>query len=200
LASILDASLNFRQIEGASIAGLHDRAAITESFPFSSDQTPWDVDLALHQLFAHLPLEERAWRLCEAYYRNGCWTGMPIMQSETVELLSLVYHNIGGEEQRQPSMITQRMAVLYLIFALGSLVDLDLPPYNSDADHYFDLACAAMSIKPLFEDPTVVAVQALTLLACYYGHGGPNFTVEGAWSTISLASSLSQRVSAVCIS
>ncbi|KAJ7935844.1 hypothetical protein B0H13DRAFT_2462783 [Mycena leptocephala] len=180
-------------IEGASIAGLHDRAAITESFPFSSDQTPWDVDLALHQLFAHLPLEERAWRICEAYYRNGCWTGMPIMQSETVELLSLMYHDIGGEEQRQPSTLTQRMAVLYLIFALGSLVDLDLPPYNSDADHYFDLACAAMSIKPFFEHPTVVAVQALTLLACYYGHGGPNFTVEGAWSTISLASSLSQR-------
>jgi hypothetical protein len=77
------------------------------------------------------------------------------------------------------------------------LVNLDLPPYNSEADHYFDLACAAMSIRPIFDNPTVVTVQALTLLACYYGHGGPKFSLDGAWSTISFASSFSQRVSAI---
>ncbi|KAJ6454761.1 hypothetical protein C8R47DRAFT_1029826, partial [Mycena vitilis] len=182
--------------EGASASGpsRFPFTAITESFPFSSDRAPWDEDLALLQLSAHLPSEERAWRLCETYYRNGCWTGMPIMQSETVELLTLVYHNIASEDECQPATLTQKMAVLYLVFALGSLVDLDLPSYSPEADRYFDLACAAMSIKPLFENPSVVTVQALTLLACYYSHGGPRFTMDGAWSTISLASSVSQRV------
>ncbi|KAJ6538087.1 fungal-specific transcription factor domain-containing protein [Mycena capillaripes] len=183
----------------SSAVGLSQRerfpfTSITELFPVSSDQTPWDAELAVLQLAAQLPLEEQAWRLCETYYRNGCWTGMPIMQSEIVELLTLIYHNIASEDRHESSAITQQMAVLFLVFALASLVDLDLPPYNSEADRYFDLACAALSITPLFENPTVVTVQALTLLACYYSHGGPRFTMDGAWSTISLASNLSQRL------
>ncbi|KAF7376608.1 Zn(2)-C6 fungal-type domain-containing protein [Mycena sanguinolenta] len=167
--------------------------AITESFPFSPNKTTWAADQALEQLFAQLPLEVRAWSLCQIYFRNGCWTGMPVMQSEAVELLTLIYHPNTGT-QHQPPATPQQMAVLYLIFALGSLVDLDLPPYNSDADHYFDVACAAMSIRPFFESPTVVTVQALALISCYYAHGGRRFSMDGAWNTISLASNLSQRL------
>ncbi|KAJ7267685.1 fungal-specific transcription factor domain-containing protein [Mycena haematopus] len=186
-------------IEGASDdAYLEQRfsfIAITESFPFSPDQTTWDADQALAQLFAHLPLEVRAWSLCQIYFRNGCWTGIPVMQSEAIELLTLIYqHKPNPRTQHQSSVNPQQMAVLYLIFALGSLVDLDLPPYNSDADHYFDVACAAMSIKPFLENPTVVTVQALTLLSSYYAHGGRRFSMDGAWNTISLASSIAQRL------
>ncbi|KAF7376610.1 Zn(2)-C6 fungal-type domain-containing protein [Mycena sanguinolenta] len=184
-------------IEGASDdTSLEQRfsfTAITESFPFSSNKTTWAADQALEQLFAHLPLEVRAWSLCQIYFRNGCWTGMPIMQCEAVELLNLIYHPNTGSQHQSPAT-PQKIAVLYLIFALGSLVDLDLPSYNSDADHYFDVACAAMSIKPLFENPTVVTVQALTLISCYYAHGGRRFSMDGAWNTISLASNVSQAV------
>ncbi|KAJ6498764.1 fungal-specific transcription factor domain-containing protein [Mycena sanguinolenta] len=184
-------------IEGASDdAHLEQRfsfTAITESFPFSPNKTTWDKDQALEQLFAHLPLEVRAWSLCQIYFRNGCWTGMPVMQSEAVELLTLIYHPNTGTQHQSPAT-PQQIAVLYLIFALGSLVDLDLPPYNSDADHYFDVACAAMSIKPLFENPTVVTVQALTLISCYYAHGGRRFSMDGAWNTVSLASNVSQAL------
>jgi hypothetical protein len=193
---------NFSQIEGAMDgAGPEERlsfTAITESFPFSTAQkSSWDADEAREHLFAQIPSEIRAWGLCETYYRNGCWTGMPVTQSETVELLNLIYYPVydgGSEDKKQPWATTQQMAVLYLIFALGSLVDLDLPPYNYDADHYFDLACAAMSIKSLFETPAVVTVQALTLLASYYAHGGQRFSMDAAYSCISLASSISQRV------
>ncbi len=113
------------------------------------------------------------------------------MQCEAVELLTLIYH----PNTAQSSATPQQMAVLYLVFALGSLVDLGLPPYDAGADHYFDLACAAMSIKDFLGNPTVVTVQALTMLACYYAHGGRRFSMDGAFNTISLASSISQRVS-----
>jgi hypothetical protein len=178
-----------RQIEDApDNAHRFSFTAITESFPFSSDKTSWDADQALEHLLAHLPLEIRALGLCETYFRNGCWTAMPVMQCEAVELLTLIYHG------SRSLAIPQQMAVLYLIFALGALVDLDLPPYNYEADHYFDLACAAMSIKPLFEQPTAVTVQALMLLSCYYTHGGRRFSMDSGWNTVSLASSISQRV------
>ncbi|KAF7360644.1 Zn(2)-C6 fungal-type domain-containing protein [Mycena venus] len=183
------------QAKGASDSGPLEStrvsiAGITESFPFASDQNPkWDADVALEQLFTQLPPETRAWSLCEIYYRNGCWSGMPLVQSETVELLNLVYH---GSDHHRPAATTMQMAVLFLIFALGSLVDLDLPANSSESDHYFDLAVAAMSIQSLFDDPTVVTVQALALLACYYTYG--KFTVEGGWSVISMASSISERL------
>ncbi|KAJ7467123.1 fungal-specific transcription factor domain-containing protein [Mycena latifolia] len=190
-------------IEGASGSQSPERertsfTAVTESFPFSSDRSPnWDSEQALEQLFAYLPLELRAWSLCETYYKNGCWTGMPIMQDETVELITQVYqpfHASGSEEQHHPTVTTQKLAVFYLILALGCLVDLDLPPYSSEADHYFDLGCAAMSVRSLFEAPTVVTVQALVLMAMYYAHGGRRFTMDGAWSTVSLACNISQTL------
>ncbi|KAJ7168672.1 fungal-specific transcription factor domain-containing protein [Mycena filopes] len=170
-------------------------ANMRESFPFSADgSSNWDPDLALEHIYAHLPLEARAWTLCETYYRNGCWTGMPVNQSETAELLDLVYHPHHSRPEHQPPITTQKMAVLILIFALGSLVDLTLPPYNSDADAFFDLGIAAMSIQPVFESPTVATIQALTLIASYHAHGGARFSMDAAWSTISLATNISQRL------
>ncbi|KAJ6463727.1 hypothetical protein C8R47DRAFT_1201981, partial [Mycena vitilis] len=61
--------------------------------------------LSLLQLSVHLPSEKRAWRLLQTYYRNGCCTGVLIMESETVELLTLqvIYHNISSEDQSQRS-------------------------------------------------------------------------------------------------
>ncbi|KAJ7212964.1 hypothetical protein GGX14DRAFT_445819 [Mycena pura] len=181
-------------IEGA--AGSHSHGlerlsftAVTESFPFSSVDAPsWDADQALEQLYLYLPQETRAWALCETYFKNGCWTAMPLMQAEAVELLTQVYR------QRDCAVNNQQMAIVYLVFGLGALVDLDLPPYSPEADHYFDLACAAMSVKSLFENSTVLTVQALTMLASYFAHGGRRFTMDGAWSMISLASSISQAL------
>ncbi|KAJ7665739.1 hypothetical protein B0H17DRAFT_1184497 [Mycena rosella] len=161
----------------------------TEAFPFSSGRAPnWDPDQALDQLFSRLPPEARAWDLCERYYQNGCWTGMPVMQDEAVELLNLVY------QERHRPVTAHQLAVLYVILALGALVDLDLPSYSSEADHYFDLGCAAMSVESLFENPTVATVQGLVLVAKYYSHGGSRYSVEGGWSMISLASSISQSI------
>ncbi|KAJ6610732.1 hypothetical protein B0H10DRAFT_2059374 [Mycena sp. CBHHK59/15] len=161
---------------------------MTHSFKFLSDQTlNWDTDQSLEQLFAHLPVEVWAWHLCKTYYNNGCWTGMP--------LLTRVYQPFHiGEQEGQPhhSMSTQKMAVLYFVFALGALVNLSLPPYSSEADHYIDLGCAVMSVKSLFNVPSVVTVQALSLLALYFAHGSWWFTMDGAWSLISLASNIMQ--------
>ncbi|KAJ7502385.1 hypothetical protein B0H11DRAFT_1988368 [Mycena galericulata] len=186
-------------IEGASCSHSPERerfsfTTVSESFPLASDRfSSWDPDQARETLFAHLPLEARAWTLTETFFRNGCWTGMPIEQGEAVELITQIYQPLhaGGSKAL---ITTQQMAVAYFIFALGALVDLELEPYAPEADHYFDLGCAALSVKSLFENQTVVTVRALVLLAMYYAHGGRRFTMDGAWSMISLASSVAQSL------
>ncbi|KAJ7646713.1 hypothetical protein FB45DRAFT_180259 [Roridomyces roridus] len=187
-------------IEGASASSssAHERASfafMTSSFPFASGRTPnWDPEQALERLFAHLPSEERAWGLCSTFYRNGCWTGIPIEQDEAAELLTSIYQHDWVDVDNPSTICLHKMAVLYFICALGTLVDLDLEPYSLEADHYFDLGCAALSVNSLFEHQTVVTVRALFLLTLYYAHGGRRFTMDGAWSTISLASSIAQSL------
>lgn len=48
-----------------------------------------------------------------------------------------------------------------MVFAIGSLMDPDLPAYNVEAEHYFHLARAALFQHSLVDDPSTNAVQAL---------------------------------------
>ncbi|KAF7322074.1 Zn(2)-C6 fungal-type domain-containing protein [Mycena kentingensis (nom. inval.)] len=163
--------------------------AATESFRISTDGShTWDVSSSLDSLYGHLPSQPRAWSLCEKYFQNGCWTAMPLMQDEAVELLAQVYTS---NAQRASA---HQLAVVYLVFALGALVDLDLPSYSDAADQYFDLGCAAMSVTSFWDQPSVLTVQMLTLLATYYAHGGRRFTMDGAWTAISMAANMAQRL------
>ncbi|KAJ7140762.1 hypothetical protein C8R44DRAFT_846798 [Mycena epipterygia] len=162
-------------------------AAVTESFSVQLGGTlAWNPEHALVQLFLQLPPRPRAWELAELYFQNGCWSGTSIMRDELFELLSQVYG--------PASCSLHQMAVIYGVFALGALVDLALPPYNTESECYFDLGRAALSVRSVFEHPSTAAIQALVLVSVFYSHGGPRFSMESAWSTISLASNISQNM------
>lgn len=48
-----------------------------------------------------------------------------------------------------------------MIFAIGSLMNIEVPAYNLDATKYYHLARAALFQSSLVNNPTVSAVQAL---------------------------------------
>ncbi|KAF7305826.1 Zn(2)-C6 fungal-type domain-containing protein [Mycena chlorophos] len=175
--------------------------SITNVFPFARDGTAsWAVPSSLAQLCTHLPPQPRAWALCERFFQNGCWTIMPIMQDEAIEVLARVYQPqhqsqaAGTSTSTTPPMSARQMAVVFLVLASGALVDLKLPPYSDEADHYFDLACAAMTLEPFYDNMSPLTVQMLALLAGYYAHGGRRFSMDGAFAVISLASNMAQRL------
>ncbi|KAJ7174700.1 fungal-specific transcription factor domain-containing protein [Mycena filopes] len=192
-------------------------------FTVDHGQAPfrWDTPRALDHLLAHLPTEANAWALCKTYYRNGTRTGMPLSQAEAIELLTLVYRHADSPDaspESPPSPETPtpppsppfpefptpppqsspptpiQLATLFLLFAFGALVDLALPPDNVAADHYYDVARAAMAVLSFDHRPNVGTVQALTLLSCYQSHGGRRFSVEESWLTVSMAASFSHRL------
>ncbi|KAJ7239566.1 hypothetical protein B0H12DRAFT_1135940 [Mycena haematopus] len=172
--------------------------AMTASFGVGFRGTPaWDPDHALVQLLACLPAQSRASELVDIYFENGCWSGTPIMCDELLELLSLVYEDIGTAEDGPafpPRCSVHQIAVIYGAFALGALVDLALPSYNAESEHYFDLCRAALSVVSVFDYPSVAAIQALVLVSIFFSHGGPRFSMDGAWTVISLASNLCQSM------
>lgn len=50
---------------------------------------------------------------------------------------------------------------MFMVLAIGSLMDTSLPAYNMEAEKYHQLAKATLFHFSLFDEPTISAVQAL---------------------------------------
>lgn len=50
---------------------------------------------------------------------------------------------------------------MYMILALGALLDPDRPPNSYDANLYYQLGRAALGVDSLFEEQSIPAIQAL---------------------------------------
>lgn len=101
-------------------------------------------------------------------------------------------------------MSPHKLAVLYLIFALGTLVDLTLPPClcdllpqctvaqlcptdSKDAEKYRHLSRACLSLRSVFDSPELATVQTIILMASYHGTAGKRYTMDSAVSEIYLS-------------
>ncbi|KAK0225961.1 fungal-specific transcription factor domain-containing protein [Armillaria fumosa] len=171
---------------------------LSPNFPFNPS-SGWDVEQSLDILYGLLPPKLRAWSLCETFYQHGTVGSLIIDRSEIVaELLTPIYRYLGDRKQyRQgepPPLSCHRLAVLFLVFALGALVDLTLPPYNTEADNYFDLGCAALNLHHIFKRPEMATVQAVMLMTAYLSHGGRRYSMDGAWTLSSMAAKLAQSL------
>lgn len=51
------------------------------------------------------------------------------------------------------------LALLLIVLAVGSLVDLKLPPYNLEAQHYHRLARATLALQPVLAEQSVVTIK-----------------------------------------
>ena len=51
--------------------------------------------------------------------------------------------------------------MVYMMLAIGTLLDLDAPSHSYDACHYYELGRAALSLAPIFEEQPILAIQAL---------------------------------------
>ena len=57
-----------------------------------------------------------------------------------------------------------------MMLAIGALLDLEAPPHSYDANHYYQLGRAALSVDPIFEEQSIPAIQALACdLVCPVG-------------------------------
>jgi hypothetical protein len=110
-------------------------ARLSNSFPFSAGGPP---GRALDLLFEYLPEQPRAWSLCETYMEHCSWQFRPINREEIIDdFLTPIYKSLRekrnwNEDTDFPHTISpHRMAVLFMLFGLGALVDLTLDPRKS---------------------------------------------------------------------
>ncbi|KAF8897440.1 fungal-specific transcription factor domain-containing protein [Infundibulicybe gibba] len=171
-------------------------ARLSGCFPFGVEA---DVEGVLDRLFEYLPTQQRASSLCETYMEQGAWAFRPIKREEIInDILSPAYKCL-KERQSSGSNSTycvspHKLAVLFIVFALGALVDLTLDPYSDESDKYYHLSRAALSLRSIFDSPEMATVQAVVLMGAYYGMGGKRYTMDSAWSLMSLGAKLAQSL------
>lgn len=154
---------------------------------------------------AHMPPFTRASSLSEAYLENFSWILRVAARPQIVEeLLPSCYRGSGplggphlsmteGETQFGATCIHE-LALLLMIFAAGALSDLTLPPYNDEAERYYQMSLAALSLTRVIGAPTLPAVQTVALMAAYNAHCGRNDTLDLAGSLFALAANLGVSV------
>jgi hypothetical protein len=56
---------------------------------------------------------------------------------------------------------SHRLAVLFVVFALGTLMDLEQPYLSVSSTQYYQLAKAALSLDSILESQSILSIQAL---------------------------------------
>lgn len=93
-------------------------------------------------------------------------------------------------------MLSQRLSVMFMVLAIGSLMDTRLPSYNIEAEKYHQLARAALFQNNIFDEPTLGAVQALYLMSFYLFFSDRHGNSGGSrWAIMGMAVKLAQSVS-----
>lgn len=103
-----------------------------------------------------------------------------------------------GPASQTPKGNAHDLALLFVIFTFGSLTDVSMPsaPDNTEAEHYYQLSKACLTIEPILErPPSVATVQTLSLMAIYEGICSRENSIECTWALFGMATKLAQSVS-----
>lgn len=147
-------------------------------------------------LESSLPDRARALALCESYLDHATFFFRPVKREQLLEQLLPNTYDIAhakaqaranGQDSPNPldvdeSAYPHALSSLFFIFSLGALFDITLPPYNAQAEHYYHLARAALSLRKSCP-PTLETVQAVGLMATYHSLAGRKYSRDSAVRT-----------------
>ncbi|CCM00385.1 uncharacterized protein FIBRA_02415 [Fibroporia radiculosa] len=145
----------------------------------------------LRTLFWYLPPADEAAELRQIYYQHASWMYSPMSLETFNEQIFYVFYSSNVPQMDDP-LLTHQLGLMFMVLAIGSLMDLARPAYNIEAEKYHQLARAALFQSPIFEEPTLAAVQALYLMAFYLFWCERHGTGVGTrWALMGLAVKLS---------
>ncbi|KAL0072366.1 hypothetical protein AAF712_000129 [Marasmius tenuissimus] len=164
---------------------------------------PQSDSLSLDVMIGYLPDNTHARSLCEVYLTQALWSPRLVMRDELIDdILTPVYAyiessfheaNLSLVEESIP-LSPHRLAVLFLVLAIGTLLDSSIPPYNIKARDFFDLGKACLSLDDILESSEPATLQALCLTGYFLNQGGPWHSPEAPWCIKGLCTSLVYRL------
>ncbi|KAJ3568149.1 hypothetical protein NP233_g5908 [Leucocoprinus birnbaumii] len=152
-------------------------------------------DNSLRNLFWYLPSAGTAYELRTIYYTYAAWMYNPIsMDTFDTQVYTTFYDTNAGQHGDDPAL-PHKLALLFMVLAIGSLMNTALPAYNLEAEKYHQLARAALFQTSIFDAPTLHAVQALYLMTFYLFLADRHGTASGArWAIMGIAVKVGQSI------
>lgn len=88
----------------------------------------------------------------------------PVSPDSFIEQVFSQFYDPNAQPASDDSMLSHRLSLMFIVLAIGSLVDTQSPSYNLEAEKYHQLSRAALFQNGLFDEPTINAVQALVCI------------------------------------
>ncbi|KAJ7257904.1 fungal-specific transcription factor domain-containing protein [Mycena haematopus] len=163
------------------------------AFPISPVAPP--AHESLRSLFWYLPPGAKAAALRDIYFTHAAWMYAPISpETFEAEVYSQFYDPNASVASDQP-ILAHRLSLMFIVLAIGSLMDTNEPAYNLEAEKYNQLARAALFLHSFFDQPTISAVQSLFLMAFYLFLADRHGTGSGArWAIMGIAVKVAQSI------
>ncbi|EJD44866.1 hypothetical protein AURDEDRAFT_166048 [Auricularia subglabra TFB-10046 SS5] len=139
-----------------------------------------------------LPSVQQAWYLVEAYYRDAAWLYVPIPQVEFAE--TIFWRVYSGTAPNVFEVTSHDLGVLFMILAIGCMVDLNRPPYNTDASNYYQLARVALGLDSVIDRPSIQAVRAIHMMSTFLQMCDHSNSATTCYSLLGLNAQLCQSL------
>ncbi|KAE9397439.1 hypothetical protein BT96DRAFT_957908 [Gymnopus androsaceus JB14] len=157
--SVLGTRLSQKIINGAQYC----RDDSEHSFNGALTPSERDIHETGKEIFNLLPPLSEAIRLCEVYLEHGKYMYTPLLR---MELFDEVLWNIYRSDSFDAVACHQTLALLFMVFALASLFDPELPTCSILAQEYFYLSKAALGFKPPYSHTTLKSIWCTVRSRC----------------------------------
>ncbi|KAG6332653.1 hypothetical protein ID866_6438 [Astraeus odoratus] len=130
-------------------------AELCNAFPFGLQENPY----ARYAFSSYIPTRDRALHLANLYYENFAWMYDPIVKSDFMNsIIDPLYGQFGFM-----NLHSHTLSVFFILLASGALYDGG-PSAMLEAERYYALARAALSVDSMLNETSCSTVQALLMI------------------------------------
>ncbi|KAI0354704.1 hypothetical protein OH77DRAFT_1425802 [Trametes cingulata] len=124
----------------------------------------WSSDLA-KEMMELLPPLSQAFQMCETFLECGKFAWYPVPRKYIFDdIIAVIYH---APEENCNVATLHSMSLMWIIYALATLLDTNKPPYAVEAQEYYLLARVALRFAPPAHDTTLTAIQTMIYMTQY---------------------------------
>ncbi|KAF8573766.1 hypothetical protein K439DRAFT_1665694 [Ramaria rubella] len=141
-----------------------DLVLLSVLFPFP----PETVATQINDFVPLLPPYPQAVSLSESYYKHSAWCQDPLPREPFMTMIFNECYPDNTPAQSLQHVSSHRLSVLFMVFALGTLMDTHKPLCSIEAEEYHTLARACLCVEPVYDNSSLQAVQSMHLMLWYY--------------------------------
>lgn len=112
------------------------------------------------QVRAELPRSDEARVLVESYLRLLGWHSSPLTREDLFAIFDATY-TPRSDLKRSKHLAFHQLAVLFVVLALGTLMNMELQPHDPQAHKYFSMAELSLAAGKFWTFNTLESAQAL---------------------------------------